>query len=78
MNIESPLRYLTVRYVIRKNRQGKFWFRIVSDKNNKILAASELYNEKSKCQHAIALIKVNAETAPVVDMTHETTERGSV
>lgn len=67
-----------MRYVIRKNAQEKFWFRIVSDKNNKILAASELYEEKSDCEHAIALIKVNAETAEVDDRTDEVSKRGSV
>ena len=67
-----------MRYVIRKNLQGKFWFRIVSDKNNKILAASELYNHKSDCEHAISLIKQNAETAQIDDQTHMISERGSV
>ena len=67
-----------MRFVIRKNAQGKYWWRIVSDGNNKILAASELLEDKDTCLHAIAIVKAESYNAPTVDMTHETSVRGAI
>lgn len=66
-----------MRFVIRKNAAGKFWWRIVGD-NNEIMAASELLTSKRNCEDAIAVVKRDAAGARVVDMTHETKERGAV
>jgi uncharacterized protein YegP (UPF0339 family) len=66
-----------MRFVIRKNGAGKFWWRIVGG-NNEIMAASELMERKQSCHDAIAVVQRDAETAAVVDMTHETKERGAV
>ena len=67
-----------MRFVIRKNAAGKFWWRAVADGNNEILAASELMNSKQACHDAIAIVKAEAGSAPVHDLTSETKERGQV
>lgn len=64
-------------FVIRKNKDGKYWWRAVGD-NNEIMAASELMNSKQSCQDAIAVVKAEAADAPIYDKTSETQERGSV
>lgn len=67
-----------MRFVIRKNPQGKYWWRAVADGNNKILAASELLDDKNTCLHAINIVKVSAAQAQVHDMTHEVSHRTAV
>ena len=67
-----------MRFVIRKNSQGKFWWRAVADGNNEILAASELLGTKADCEHAIAIVKAEASYAKTEDRTSETSVRGSV
>lgn len=64
-------------FVIRKNKDGKFWWRAVGD-NNEIMAASELMTTKKACQDAIAVVKAEAATGNVYDKTNETKERGAV
>jgi uncharacterized protein YegP (UPF0339 family) len=66
-----------MRFVIRKNSQGKFWWRAVAV-NNEILAASELMNSKQSCENGIRVVMEGAGSAEVVDMTHETKEREAV
>jgi uncharacterized protein YegP (UPF0339 family) len=66
-----------VRFVIRKNQAGKYWWRAVGD-NNEIMAASELMESKQSCEGAIATVKREAAAAPIVDKTDETKERGAV
>ncbi len=66
-----------MRFVVRKNAAGKFWWRIVGD-NNEIMAASELMERKQSCLNSIAVVKRDASSAEIADMTHETKERGSV
>lgn len=56
-------------FVIRKNSQGKFWWRAVADGNNEILAASELLESKRECEHAISIVKAEALSAPLYDKT---------
>lgn len=66
-----------MRFVIRKNKDGKFWWRAVGD-NNKILAASELMESKAACENGIDVVKKGASSARIVDMTGENSERGAV
>jgi len=65
-------------FVIRKNPQGKYWWRAVADGNNEILAASELLEKKSECFHAIEIVKTEASQAPTYDKTDEVSHRGDV
>jgi uncharacterized protein YegP (UPF0339 family) len=67
-----------MRFVIRRNKAGKYWWRAVSDGNNKILAASELMESKRACEEGISIVKREAEKAPVNDKTDESMERTSV
>jgi uncharacterized protein YegP (UPF0339 family) len=48
-----------VRFVIRRNAAGQFWWRAMGD-NNKIMAASELMTNKQWCLDAIATVKREA------------------
>ena len=57
-------------FTIRKNDQGKYWWRAVGD-NNKIMATSELMERKASCENAIAVIKAEAKDAPIIDHTGE-------
>jgi uncharacterized protein YegP (UPF0339 family) len=66
-----------LRFVVRKNSGGQYWWRAVGD-NNEILAASELMKEKQSCLHGINVVKREAANAPVQDFTHEVKERGRV
>ena len=67
-----------MRFVIRQNQQGKFWWRAVADGNGEILAASQLLGTKADCEHAIAIVKAEAAYAEPEDRTAETSVRGSV
>lgn len=67
-----------MRFVIRKNAAGKFWWRAVADGNHEIMAASELMERKQSCVDAIAIVKREAAYAQVDDSTNEIKERGSV
>jgi uncharacterized protein YegP (UPF0339 family) len=66
-----------MRFVIRRNKAGKFWWRAVGD-NNKILAASELMESKQGCLNGITVVQHGAVRAKIHDLTYETTERGQV
>lgn len=61
-------------FTIRKNKDGKFWWRAVGD-NNEIMASSQLMVAKSSCVDAIAVIKAEAATAKVHDKTAEVSTR---
>jgi uncharacterized protein YegP (UPF0339 family) len=65
-------------FVIRKNPQGKYWWRSVADGNNEILAASELLENKAECFQAIEIVKLEASQAPTYDKTIEVSHRDSV
>lgn len=67
-----------MRFVIRKNKDNKYWWRAVSDGNNKILAASELFESKQACLHGIAIVKAEAYNAETLDVTYETSVRDQV
>lgn len=64
-------------FVIRKNKDGKFWWRAVGE-NHEIMAASQLMKSKQSCLDAIATIKADAATGQVKDKTNEVKERGDV
>jgi uncharacterized protein YegP (UPF0339 family) len=66
-----------MRFVIRRNGAGQYWWRAVAD-NNEILAASELMHAKQSCISAIAVVKREAASAQIVDATGEVKERGQV
>lgn len=61
-------------FTIRKNKDGKFWWRAVGD-NNEIMASSQLMTAKSSCSDAIKVIQSGAATAKVHDKTDEVSER---
>ncbi len=62
-------------FTIRKNANGYYWWRAVSDGNNKILASSELLTSKQGCHDAIAIVQGQAAFAPVYDKTAEVSVR---
>ena len=60
-------------FTIRKNKDGKFWWRAVGD-NNEIMAASELMSAKASCEEAIRTIQAEAASAKIHDKTAEVSE----
>lgn len=66
-----------MKFVVRKNKAGQFWWRAVGD-NNEIMAGSELMDDKQSCLDAIAVVKVEAANAKVYDKTEMPKERGAV
>lgn len=61
-------------FTIRKNKDGKFWWRAVGD-NNEIMAASELLESKQACKDAIAVVRSEASDAPIHDKTDQVSKR---
>ena len=59
-----------MRFVIRKDKGGQFWFRINGD-NGVTMAHSELFKAKESARSAIGTIRDEAATATVVDMTDD-------
>ena len=55
-------------FELDRSNNGQYYFRIVAS-NSKTLAHSETYVAKSDALHAINLIKREASSAPVVDLT---------
>lgn len=67
--VVEPKRGASVmRFVIRKSKDGQFWFRINGD-NGQTMANSELFTAKQSAESAIQTIRSEAENASVVDMT---------
>lgn len=64
-------------FVIRRNTQGKYWWRAVGN-NNKILAASELMETKEACKNGIGVVQRGAATAPIYDKTDVVKNRRQV
>ncbi len=63
---------VAVRFVIRKNASGQYWWRLW--RGSRIIADSgETYVNKSDLKAMIEWIKSNAKNVPVVDETGETT-----
>jgi uncharacterized protein YegP (UPF0339 family) len=73
-----PFASLTrVYFSIRRNPDGLYWWRAVSD-SNVVLAASELMADKVACEAGIAEVSSGATWAPTYDHTDEVTARGQV
>jgi uncharacterized protein YegP (UPF0339 family) len=66
-----------VRFVIRRNSAGQYWWRAVGG-NNEILYASELMTSKQACLNGISVVKAGAASASIIDKTHETSIRKAV
>jgi uncharacterized protein YegP (UPF0339 family) len=58
---------MAARFEIRKRRGGQFYFVAIGG-NNQIVATSENYATKARCQRGIDSIKRMAADAPVRDM----------
>lgn len=57
---------VTMRFEKLRGSNGQFYFRLVAS-NNEIIAASEGYHNRSDRDNAIALIKLGADQASIVD-----------
>ena len=68
---------MKVKFVIRRNSAGQYWWRAAGS-NNEILCASELMTSKAACQNGITVVKAGARDAPVYDKTSETSVRKAV
>jgi uncharacterized protein YegP (UPF0339 family) len=64
-------------FSIRRNPQGLYWWRAVSD-SNLTLAASELMADKASCEAGIAAVSAEATWAPTYDHTDEVIPRDQV
>ncbi len=64
-------------FSIRKDPQGLYWWRAVSD-SNLILAASGLLPDRASCEAGIAAVSAGATWAPTCDHTDEVIPRGEV
>jgi uncharacterized protein YegP (UPF0339 family) len=62
-------------FAIRRSDDGQYWWRAVGD-NNEIMGASELMTSKQSCEHAIAVIKAEATSAPVQDQSADRVASG--
>jgi uncharacterized protein YegP (UPF0339 family) len=59
-----------MRFVIRKNRVGQFWYRI-SGEDRETMAQSKLFPTKESAESAIETIRREAASATVEDMSDE-------
>jgi uncharacterized protein YegP (UPF0339 family) len=57
-----------MRFVIHNAANGQYYFTIVGG-NFETLATSETYYSKASCQHTINVIKRDAASASVIDLT---------
>jgi uncharacterized protein YegP (UPF0339 family) len=56
------------KFVIYKDKAGKFRFRLIAP-NNEIIAVSEAYESKDGCKNGTASVKENAPKAIIEDQT---------
>ena len=59
---------MTIEFEIRRTRDGYYW-RIVSAKDDRVLAASESHPTKSRCNRDLATVLLGVGRAPVIDVT---------
>jgi uncharacterized protein YegP (UPF0339 family) len=59
-----------VKFVVRKSKNGQFWWQIVAG-NGEVMAASEQMVNKQSCLSAIESVMEKAGDAEVVDKTDE-------
>jgi uncharacterized protein YegP (UPF0339 family) len=71
---EAGRRRNSMYFTIRKNQDGKYWWRAVGD-NNEIMGYSELMNSKRAVEDAIETIIDEAGDAEVHDRTDKVTKR---
>lgn len=57
-----------MQYVIYKDRQGQYRWRLFANNNKSVADSGEGYNNKADCEHGIALTKSSA-NAPVHDQS---------
>jgi uncharacterized protein YegP (UPF0339 family) len=57
---------MAARFEIKKRRGGQFYFVVVAG-NNQVVATSENYTDKARCQRGIESVKRMAADAPVRD-----------
>jgi len=57
-----------MKFLIRRATNRQYYFTI-SGSNNEMITTSQTYVSKSSAQHAINVIKDNAVSATIVDMT---------
>jgi uncharacterized protein YegP (UPF0339 family) len=56
------------RFEIYKDASGKFKFRLRAA-NNQIIAVSEAYKSRDRCENGVASVKDNAPKAMIQDLT---------
>lgn len=61
---------MAAKFVIKKTSNGQYKFDLKAG-NGEIIASSELYTNKSRCQDGITSVITNAKIATVVDETGE-------
>ena len=54
-----------MRFKMKRNDQGQWWFVVESAGNYETLATSEMYQSRQACEHAMELIRQGAATATV-------------
>ena len=57
-----------ISFEIRRTRDGYYW-RIVSDKDDRVLAASESHSSKTRCHRDLATVLLAVNRAPVTDLS---------
>jgi uncharacterized protein YegP (UPF0339 family) len=57
-----------VRFEILRSTNGRYFWHIKGG-NGEVLASSQMYVSKQSAAHAIAVVKVGAPAAPVIDLT---------
>ena len=58
----------TIRFEIRRTRGGYYW-RVVKDADDRVLAASEAHSSKTRCHRDLATVLLAVNRAPVTDLS---------
>jgi hypothetical protein len=58
----------TIRFEIQRCRSGYYW-RIVADRDDRVLASSESHPSKTRCNRDLATMLLAVNRAPVVDLS---------
>ena len=61
---------MAARFEIRRKRGGQFHFVLIAG-NGQVVATSENYTTKARCQNGIASVKRIAGDAPVIDLAED-------
>ncbi len=54
-----------MRFKMKQNQQGQWWFVVEAAGNYETLATSEMYQSREACEHAMELIRQGAASATV-------------